>query len=146
LAIGSFEAVVALAAERRDLQIKAALERDIRLVHCEDGRLEIALEPGAPKTLVNELSRKLSQWTNKRWMVIVSSEQGAPTLRSQAAARQSELECGVRDDPLVKAVLERFPGAEIVGVRSASGPPEPPPLTEPEEPLPDSDFEDDSER
>ena len=56
LAIGSFEELVALAAEKRDLQIKTALERDVRLVRCEDGKLEIALEPGAAKTLVNELS------------------------------------------------------------------------------------------
>ena len=60
LRIGRFEELVALAADKRDLQIKAALERDVRLVHCEDGKLEIALEPGATKTLVNELSRKLS--------------------------------------------------------------------------------------
>ena len=56
LRIGCFEELVALAADKRDLQIKAALERDVRLVRCEDGKLEIALEPGATKTLVNELS------------------------------------------------------------------------------------------
>jgi DNA polymerase-3 subunit gamma/tau len=50
-------------------------------------------------------------------MVIVSGEQGAQTLRAQADARQAELEVGVRADPLVRAVLARFPGAEIVGVR-----------------------------
>jgi DNA polymerase-3 subunit gamma/tau len=120
LTIDTFEQMVALAAERRDLQIKAALERDVRLVRCEDGTLEIALEPGAPRTLVNDLSRKLQQWTGRRWMVIVSGEQGAATLRSQADARQAELEVGVRADPLVRAVLTRFPGAEIVGVRGQS--------------------------
>ena len=47
----------------------------------------------------------------------VSREPGAPTLKSVADARKAELETGVRADPLVQAVLERFPGAEIVGVR-----------------------------
>jgi DNA polymerase-3 subunit gamma/tau len=50
-------------------------------------------------------------------MVIVSSEPGQPTVKSQLAERQAALEVGVRADPLVKAVLERFPGAAIVGVR-----------------------------
>jgi DNA polymerase-3 subunit gamma/tau len=117
LAINTFEELVALAADKRDVQAKIALERDVRLVRCEDGRLEIALEPGAARTLVNDLSRKLQQWTGRPWMVIVSSEPGAATLKSQADARRAELEVGVRADPLVKAVLERFPGAEIVGVR-----------------------------
>ena len=57
-------------------QTKLALERDVRLVRCEDGRLEIALEPSAAKTLVNDLSRKLQQWTGRRWMVVVSARAG----------------------------------------------------------------------
>jgi DNA polymerase-3 subunit gamma/tau len=117
LRIGHFEELVALATEKRDLQIKAALERDVRLVHCEDGKLEIALEPGANKTLVNELSRKLSGWTGRQWMVIVSREAGTSTLRAQAEAQDAERKRGVRADPLVQAVLDRFPGAEIVAVR-----------------------------
>ncbi len=117
LVIGTFEELIALAAEKRDIQTKMALQRDVRLVRCEDGKLEIALEPNAPKTLINDLSRKLQQWTGRPWMVVVSREPGAPTLKSVADARQAALEVGVRADPLVKAVLERFPGAEIVGVR-----------------------------
>jgi len=121
LTLGRFEDIVALATEKRDLQIKAALERDVRLVHCEDGRLEIALEPGASKTLLNELSRKLQLWTGRQWMVVISRETGNPTLRAQAEAREAELKSGVRADPLVQAVLERFPGAEIVAVRPPEG-------------------------
>jgi DNA polymerase-3 subunit gamma/tau len=112
-----FADIVALAAEKRDLTIKTALERDVRLVSMEDGRLEIALESGASRSIVQELSRKLSDWTGRRWMVIVSAEAGQPTLRSQAETRQAELEVGVRADPMVQAVLSRFPGAQIVGVR-----------------------------
>jgi DNA polymerase-3 subunit gamma/tau len=65
---------------------------------------------------VHDLSRKLSAWTGKRWMVVVSQEQGTPTMRAQAEAKQVELERGVQSDPLVQAVLNRFPGAKIVGV------------------------------
>jgi DNA polymerase-3 subunit gamma/tau len=120
LVIGRFEELIALAAQRRDLGVKLALERDVRLVRCENGRLEIALEPSAAKTLVNDLARKFSQWTNRRWMVVVSAEPGQPTVKSQSEARQAELKSGVRADPLVQAVLARFPGAEIVGVREAA--------------------------
>jgi DNA polymerase-3 subunit gamma/tau len=137
LAIASFEELVALAAQKRDLGVKLALERDVRLVRFEDGRLDIALEPSAPKTLVNELSRKISQWTNRRWMVVVSQEPGQPTVRSQVDAKQAALKTGLAADPLVQAVLARFPGAEIVDVRKPDSapvadlgdvPPEPPPV------------------
>jgi DNA polymerase-3 subunit gamma/tau len=135
-AIGTFAELIALSAEMRDLQIKAALERDVRLVRCEDGKLEIALEPGAAKTLVGELARKLSDWTGRRWMVVVSAEAGAPTVRSQAEARRADLKRGVAADPLVQAVLARFPGAEIVEVREPEEASAPPPI-DPDDPGPE---------
>jgi DNA polymerase-3 subunit gamma/tau len=119
LVVGQFAELIALAAQKRDLGVKAALERDVRLVRCEDGRLEIALQPSATRTLVNDLSRKLSQWTGRRWMVVVSAEAGEATVHAQGEARQVELKTGVRADPLVQAVLARFPGAEIIDVREA---------------------------
>ena len=116
LSINSFADLIALAVEKRDITTKMALERDVRLVRCEDGQLEIALEARAPKTLVHDLQRKLTGWTGKRWIVVVSKEQGAPTMRAQADAHQAEIERDVQNDPLVQAVLNRFPGAKIVGV------------------------------
>jgi DNA polymerase-3 subunit gamma/tau len=119
-ALQSFEELVALAAEKRDIGIKLALERDVRLVRFEDGRLEFGLEPSAQRSLTGELSKKLADWTGRRWMVIVSAEQGQPSLHAQAQTRKAELKDGVRADPLVQAVLTRFPGAEIVDVRATA--------------------------
>jgi DNA polymerase-3 subunit gamma/tau len=132
LSVGSFEELIALAVDKRDIAAKMALERDVRLVRCEDGQLEIALEASAPKTLVHDLQRKLTGWTGKRWIVVVSKEHGAPTVRAQAEAQQAEIERGVQSDPLVQAVLSRFPGAKIVGVTQNS---------ETGEPLPDVSSE-----
>jgi DNA polymerase-3 subunit gamma/tau len=124
LKLNSFAELVALATEKRDLMTKAALEADIRLVRIEDGRLEVALERSAARTLINDLSRKLEQWTGRRWTVIVSNEAGQPTLRSQAQLKQSERERSAESDPRVKEVLARFPGAKVVEVRKLA--PEPP--------------------
>jgi len=112
-------------------------------VRCEDGRLEITLEAGAAKTLVNDLARKFSQWTQRQWMVVVSAEPSQPTLKSQSDERKAELKSGVQADPLVQAVLARFPGAEIVDVRKGepAGRQAPPGSSELEvqEPPPDDD-------
>lgn len=139
--IGSFEELVQLAADRRDLRVKTALERDVRLVRCEDGKLEFALEPGAAQSIVNELPAKLKAWTGRPWAVALSREPGQPTLKAQMDAREAELKRGVRGDPLVQAVLERFPGAEIVAVRLRETET---PQTEPEADM-IPDFPDDDE-
>jgi DNA polymerase-3 subunit gamma/tau len=122
-ALNRFEDLIALAAEKRDVSLKSALERDVRLVRFEDGQLEIALEPSAAKMLVGDMSKKLHDWTGRRWMVVVSAEQGEPSLRSQAEERKTQLKSDARSDPLVQAVLTRFPGAEIVAVRPPAGAP-----------------------
>jgi DNA polymerase-3 subunit gamma/tau len=113
LILGSFEALIALAQEKRDINLKMTLERDVRLVRFEEGQLEIAIDANAPRTFVHDLQRKLSAWTGRRWMVVVSKEQGAPTLREQANDREAELKRKVMGDPLVQAVLQRFPGATV---------------------------------
>jgi DNA polymerase-3 subunit gamma/tau len=141
LAISRFEDLIALAAEKRDLTIKTALERDVRLVRFEEGQLEISLQPSAAKTLVGDLSRKLAAWTGRRWMIAVSSEEGAPTMRSQMEAEKAELMRGVRSDPLVQSVLARFPGAEIVDVRRKGSVPEAP-AADPEMPPSGDEGED----
>ena len=117
MVVGSFDELIALATRNRDILMQRALESQMRLVAFEDGRLEVALVPGAAPGLVTELTRKLTQWTGRRWVVTTATESAAPTAKETAEARQRELETGVRADPLVRSVLDRFPGAEIVGVR-----------------------------
>src|SRR5258708_35665127 len=99
LVVGRFEDLIALAAQKRDLGVKLALERDVRLVRCEDGRLEIRLEPSAAKTVVNDLAREFSDWTGRRWMGVVAAEAGEATGKLQNDARQAELKTAVRAAP-----------------------------------------------
>ncbi len=115
--LNTFAELVALAGEKRDLQIKAALEADVRLVRMEDGKLEVSLERSAARSMIQDLSRKLEQWTGRRWTVAVSNEAGEATLRAQAQAAKEKLTDGVHADPRVQAVMSRFPGAQVVDVR-----------------------------
>ena len=100
--------------------MKMALERDVRLVRCEDGRLEIALEPSAPKTLVNDLraSCRLDRPALDGGRLDGAGRADGAVRRTRRSRPSSN--SGVRADPLVQAVLTRFPGAEIVGVRDAT--------------------------
>ncbi|WP_027530443.1 DNA polymerase III subunit gamma/tau [Bradyrhizobium sp. WSM3983] len=117
LRITSFTQLVALAGQKRDLMTKGALEGDMRLVRFEEGRLEVALEPNASKTMISELARKFELWTGRRWTIIVSNEQGQATLRSVSQAAKQEHARTAEADPRVQEVLSRFPGAKVVEVR-----------------------------
>ena len=82
------------------------------------------MERSAARTLINDLSRKLEQWTGRRWTVIVSNEAGQPTVRSQNEVVKNQRERAAEADPRVQEVLARFPGTKVVEVRKLA--PEPP--------------------
>ncbi len=115
--IAQFEDIVALAQVNRDIQLRMALERDVHLVRFEQGAIEFALADGASPQVAANLMRRLQEWTGQRWMVAISSGEGAPTLQQQKRAKEEQELVGVRADPLVRSVLEHFPGAQIVSVR-----------------------------
>ena len=115
--LASFADVVALAEAQRELKLLVHLRGDVHLVRFDAGRIELRPGPRAPAELPTWLSRKLQEWTGERWVIAVSGEPGEPTLVEQAeAARARHLE-DVARHPVVRAVLETFPGAKITAVR-----------------------------
>ena len=88
-----------------------------RLVRFERGRIEVRLTEAAQPTLPGELSDKLGKWTGERWVVSVSSAEGAPTIAAEREAEDQSRRASAAQDPLLKAAMAVFPGARIVAVR-----------------------------
>jgi DNA polymerase-3 subunit gamma/tau len=120
-----FEDVVALARSKRDLQLVRALEYEVRLARFEPRRIEFSLVPGASPVLAQTLTRKLTEWTGERWMVALVQGETVATIHESAEAREAERRSGVVQHPVVRKVMERFPGAKIVDVRGPEGAPAP---------------------
>jgi len=69
------------------------------------------------------MSRLLGGWTGAPWLVTISSEAGAPTMRAQQATAARDRQEEALDHPLVQATLEAFPGATIAAVHQRATPP-----------------------
>jgi DNA polymerase-3 subunit gamma/tau len=113
----SFAEVVALFEHHREAVLRSHLWSHCHLVHFEPGRIELRLTEAAPRDLPNRLGQLLGTWTGARWVVSVSREEGAPSLRDQAEQRARHLRSEAEEHPMVRAVLETFPGAKIEAVR-----------------------------
>ncbi len=142
--LARFDDVVALARARRDLGLMRALEHDMRVVRFEPGRIEFTPTATASATLAPSLAKKLQDWTGQRWMIVIAQGGAAPTLRETRQAKEEQKREGAAAHPVVRKVLDLFPGAEIVAVRAPeTPPPEAPPPTDEDvgyaEP-PDEDF------
>ena len=124
--LARFEDVVALAREKRDIQLVQALQRDVRLDRFEQGSIAFSLVEGASSSLAQTLAKRLHEWTGERWMVALAPGATAPTLREAQAAREAERTTGAAAHPVVRKVLERFKGARIVEVRAPEAVASPP--------------------
>jgi len=131
-----FEDVVDLAEAQGELILRAHLVSDVHLVHFEPGRIEIRLGEHADRELPGRIARLLNAHSSRRWMVTVSNEPGVATLQQSAEAAEAERRAAAVRHPLVQAVMEAFPGAEIEDIRQRA--PEGPPA-EPDEPAIEDD-------
>jgi DNA polymerase-3 subunit gamma/tau len=131
IVLQSFEDVVALIDARRDILLKVDVARFLRPISFRQGAIEFEPAPGAPGNLAQRLAARLKEWTGQPWLVAAQGGGGAESLyEREQREKAAELEA-LAEDPFVKSVLQAFPGAEIVAVRtivadtaSADGPAE----------------------
>ncbi len=144
----TFQGVVELVAERKEAVLQSHLINECHLVRFEPGRIELRPTERAPANLANQLGSYLSEWTGSRWVVSVSGEGGEATLRDQAQAAEARRREEAAADPLVRSVLDAFPGAEIATVRDLKDEmAQDPPTTAAPDPgmtVPDTDLPDDA--
>jgi len=127
----SFLQVVELFEKHHEALLRAQLFAHVHVVRFESGLIELRPEEAAPRDLPNKLGSFLTQWTGQRWVVSISREPGDPTLKEQSEARAQSMKSEAARDPLVRAVLDAFPGARIEAVREN--------LAAAAEPVPDAD-------
>jgi DNA polymerase-3 subunit gamma/tau len=125
--IASLTELANLAGTKNAPVLKVQIENNIHLVRLEPGQIEFRPTPSAPRTLAGDLAQKLKEWTGIRWVVTLAREGGAPTLAEQRKTAHAQKIEQVAQSPMVRAVLDRFPGAEIVAVRDRPVPEIPPP-------------------
>jgi DNA polymerase-3 subunit gamma/tau len=117
MAIRTLDDIVALAKAKGARILERLLENDVHLVALEQGRIEFRPGPHAPKTLAGDLAQRMRDWTGERWIVTLASEGGMPTIAESRAETERARKDAVSQQPFVRAVLDAFPGAEVVAVR-----------------------------
>jgi DNA polymerase-3 subunit gamma/tau len=143
----SFRDVAQLAESRREAMLHAHLLHDVHLVRFAPGMIELRPEPAAPRDLAAALGKMLLDATGERWTIALSREEGQPTLAQQGQAADTARRSAAAEHPLVRAILDAFPGASIDKVNDSRtdvyGLAPEVPLGEPEAGPPDTELEED---
>ena len=114
----SFDAVVDLIRERRDMKLLYEVEEGVRLVRCSPGRIEFEPSPKASSDLAARLGQRLQALTGQRWGVSVVASGGAPTIAEARDAGRQQAVAQAMLNPLVQAVIAAFPGAKVAEIRT----------------------------
>jgi DNA polymerase-3 subunit gamma/tau len=115
----TFQDVVALAQTKRDVMLYAHLRQSAHLVRFAPPVIELRLEPDAPRDFSQKLAALLEAETNRRWTIAISQAAGDPTIAETEAQSARAMRQNAEDHPLVRAILEIFPGAKIETVAAA---------------------------
>ena len=115
--LGSFEDVLALIDQKRDISLRLDVERFVRPISFRQGAIEFEPGPGAPANLIQRLASRLREWTGQPWLIAAQGGGGAESLWERQKREEREARARIEADPFVRSVMEAFPGAEIVGLR-----------------------------
>ena len=118
VSLQSFEQAVALFDQHREPLKYMQLRQEVRLVRFAPGEIEIRPVASLPRDFYSQVSACLTQWTGQNWKVMMSEEEGDPSLHEVETQRKEKNMKEVSTQPLVSSIMEQFPGAKLVGVKA----------------------------
>lgn len=118
--LASIREVAMLLAERREALMHAHLLHSVHVVRFAPPVIEIRPEADVPRDFAARLGAILLEATGTRWTIALSAAPGEPTLAEQGSTADAGRRAAAADHPLVRAILEAFPGARIQTVHDAT--------------------------
>ena len=98
------------------MKLKHELENYVNLVKFENCRIEISFNQNLNKDFVKDLSNKLLEWTNQRWIISFSKNRGEISIKDKEKNKLKELVENSKKTDLYKMVLDYFPDAELTDI------------------------------
>ncbi len=114
----TFDSVVALLEEARDMKLLIEVKAMFRLVSYSPGRIEFQPTERAPSDLANRLKQTLRAATGQQWAISIANTGGAATIAENEDAQRKALEAQALTHPMMQAVLSAFPTAKITDIRT----------------------------
>ena len=116
LQIKNFENLINICTLNKEIKLKHELETNVNLVSFENKRIEISFNERLDKEFIKNLSSKLYEWTNDRWIISLSKEIGEPSKKEKEIIKKKKLLESTKNEKIYLKVLELFPDAELIDV------------------------------
>ncbi len=116
LDINSFDQLLKICNEKKEIKLKYELEKNINLVHFENNRIEISFNDNLDKNFIKDLSLKLFEWTGDRWIITLSKSKGELSIKDKQQNKKIKNINSAKQSKLYKNLIEKFPDADLIDV------------------------------
>lgn len=115
--LNSFDDLLELCSSKKEIKLKYELEKNVNLVSFENKRIEISFNEDLDKDFIKDLSLKLYEWTNDRWIITLSKTKGQPSKKEEEVNLKKELIDSVKKSSIYRDILQKFPDAELIDIK-----------------------------
>ena len=115
--ISSIEDLINLSSQKKEVQLKYDLERNVNLIKFSEGKIDISFNQNLDKNFVRNLTEKLHQWTGNRWVITLSKESGQKTFYETQSKMKKELIEQEKKGEIYKKFKSAFSDIELTEVK-----------------------------
>ena len=118
--IKNFQDLIDLANKEKEVELKFDLERNVKLVSFNKGKIDISFNEKLNQSFIKNLTEKLLFWTGERWIISLSKNSNAKSIYEQNMEKKSFEFKKFEESDLAKQIKETFPDAELIAIQEDS--------------------------
>ena len=115
--ITSFQDLINLANQEKEVELKFDLERNVKLVGFNRGKIDISFNENLNKNFIKNLTEKLLLWTGERWIISLSKNTEAKSIYEKTIEKKSSKIEDFKKSQLAKRIEDAFPDASLLDIQ-----------------------------
>ena len=117
LKITSFDDLIKICNENKEIKLKYELENNVNLVKFEKLRIEISFNEKLDKNFIKDLTFKLQEWTGERWIITLSKATGEISLKEKLKKEKNQKIETIQRSKFFLDLKEKFPDIQLVDIK-----------------------------
>ena len=114
--ISSFQDLIDQSNKEKEIELKFDLERNVKLVSFNKGKIDISFNEKLNKNFIKNLSEKLLKWTGERWIISLSKNSEVKSLYEKALESKNVEISEFKKSKIAKDIETNFPDAKLIEI------------------------------
>ena len=120
LKITSFDDLIKICNENKEIKLKYELENNVNLVKFEKLRIEISFNEKLDKNFIKDLTFKLQEWTGERWIITLSKAVGEISLKEKLKKEKNQKIETIQKSKFFLDLKDNFPDIKLIDIKEKS--------------------------